>query len=164
MRRALWVLLLAAGCSNDNGYAGPPGGDLPAPTNLSYTVTPGGPAAAPTATLLQWDLPTSSAVVIWNVYSRTSTSAAFGLRGTTTSTSFHDRGGPELEYYVTALDEGGLESPGSNIAAWDVRRGTNGATSRTMRWIRSAAFACVTTLPTRNSRNSSFNVGARKLR
>jgi fibronectin type 3 domain-containing protein len=121
MRRALWVFLLAAGCSNDNGYSGPPGGDLPAPTNLSYTVTPGGPAAAPTATLLQWDLPSSSVVVIWNVYSRTSTSESFGLRGTTTSNSFHDQGVPELQYYVTALDEGGFESPASNTVTVDER-------------------------------------------
>ena len=43
MRRALWVLLLAAGCSNDNGYAGPPGGDLPAPTAAIGIAMPLGP-------------------------------------------------------------------------------------------------------------------------
>ena len=120
MRRALWIVLLAAGCSS-NDYVGPPGGNLPAPTNLFYTVTPGGPGTAPTATLLQWDLPSSTGVAVWNVYSRTSTTEAFGLRGTTTSNSFHDRGVPELEYYVTAVDNSGFESPPSNTVTVDER-------------------------------------------
>ena len=121
MRRALWVLLLAAGCSSGDDFVGPPGGSLPAPTNLFYTVTPGGPGAVPTATLLQWDPPSASGVVVWNVYSRTGTSEEFGLRGTTTSNSFHDRGVPELEYFVTAVDNGGFESEGSNTITIDER-------------------------------------------
>jgi hypothetical protein len=121
MRRALWVLLLAAGCSSNDDFVGPPGGALPAPTNLTYTVTPGGPGATPTATLLQWDLPSTGGVVVWNVYSRTGTSGTFGLRGTTTSNSFHDKGVPELQYYVAAVDNGGFESPGSEIITIDER-------------------------------------------
>lgn len=121
MRRALWVLLLAAGCSSNNDFVAPPG-DLPAPTNLSYTVTPGGPGATPTATLLQWDPPpASSSVRAWNVYSRTGTSGNFGLRGTTTSNSFHDKGVPELQYYVTAVDVNGFESAPSATVTVDER-------------------------------------------
>jgi hypothetical protein len=96
-------------------------GSLPAPTNLTYTVTPGGPGSAPTATLLQWDPPSTDGVVVWNVYSRTGTEGAFGLRGTTTSNSFHDKGVPELQYYVTAVDNGGFESEGSEIITVDER-------------------------------------------
>jgi hypothetical protein len=120
MRRALWVILLVAGCSSTNDFVGP-GGNLPAPTNLFYTVTPGGPGAVPTATLLEWDPPTVAGVTVWNVYSRTGSSGTFGLRGTTTSTTFHDRGVPELEYYVTAVDNAGFESPPSNTITIDER-------------------------------------------
>jgi hypothetical protein len=83
-------------------------------------VTPGGPGIGPTATLLQWD-PPSGDVAVWNVYSRTSSSESFGLRATTTSNSFHDNGVPELEYYVTAVDQGGFESDASNIVTIDER-------------------------------------------
>jgi len=120
MRRALWVFLLAAGCSSNNDFVGP-GSNLPAPTNLFYTVTPGGPGAVPTATLLEWDPPSVEGVAVWNVYSRTGSSGTFGLRGTTTSNSFHDRGVPELEYYVTAVDNGGFESQPSNTITIDER-------------------------------------------
>ena len=130
MRRALWVVLLAAGCSNNNNAVGP-GGDMPAPTNLTYTVTPGGPGSAPTATLLQWDPPSTSGVSLWNVYSRTNSSDSFGLRGTTTSNSFHDNGVPELEYYVTAIDDAGMESPPSNTVTIDERLTLNAPASLT---------------------------------
>jgi hypothetical protein len=120
MRRALWVVLLVAGCSSNTDVGGP-GGNLPAPTNLFYTVTPGGPGAVPTATLLEWDPPSVEGVAVWNVYSRTGASGTFGLRATTTSNSFHDRGVPELEYYVTAVDNAGFESEPSNTITIDER-------------------------------------------
>jgi hypothetical protein len=121
MRRALWVLVLAAGCGSGDGYGPPANATLSPPTNVFYVVTPGGPGTAPTATLLQWDPPSTSGVVVWNVYSRTGTADAFGLRGTTTSNTFHDKGVPELQYYVTAVDNAGFESEGSEIITIDER-------------------------------------------
>lgn len=120
MKRALWVLLLAAGCSSDDGYGPPPGGLAP-PTGLSYTVTSGGPDFGPSATLLEWDVPDDPAVNAWNVYSRTGTSGSFGLRATTTSNTFHDRGVPEAQYFVTAVDVNGFESAASATVTIDER-------------------------------------------
>jgi hypothetical protein len=57
----------------------------------------------------------------YRVYSRPSTGAAYGLRGTTTSTTFHDDGYPALEYYVTAVATGGGESAASNAVTVDER-------------------------------------------
>jgi hypothetical protein len=123
MRR--WSLVLAAllaACINEsspNGGGG--GGPLPVPTGLRYEVTPGGPGIVPVATLLEWDLVDDPVVVVWNVYSRTTTSDGWGLRGTTTSPSFHDYGVPELEYYVTSVDVDGFESSPSGSVRIDER-------------------------------------------
>jgi hypothetical protein len=120
MKRALWVLLLAAACSNENQF-GPGNGNLAPPTGLFYSVTSGGPDAAPAATLLEWDVPDDPNVNAWNIYSRTGTSGSFGLRATTTSNTFHDRGVPEAQYYVTAVDVNGFESAPSQTVTIDER-------------------------------------------
>jgi hypothetical protein len=119
-RRLSLVLVLLAACTTTNVVA-PGGGTLPPPTNLFYDVTSGGPATIPVATLLEWDPVTDGSVNVWNVYSRSNTSQAFVLRGTTTSSSFHDQGVPELQYYVTAVDFDGFESVGSNVVTVDER-------------------------------------------
>lgn len=121
MKRLLVALALATGCTTSENV-GPPGGSpLPPPENLRYTVTPGGPGNAPVATLLEWDLDPDPSIQVWNVYSRSGSSGTFGLRGTTTSNTFHDRGVPELQYYVTAVDAGGFESPPSETVTVDER-------------------------------------------
>ena len=113
------ALVLLAGCTSYTGA--PPAGILPPPTGLFYEVTPGGPGNVPAATLLQWDLTSDPQLSAWDVYSRTSTSEPFSLRGTTTSNSFHDQGVPEVEYYVTAVDLSGSESLPSNTVTIDER-------------------------------------------
>lgn len=116
------VALGAVACTSDNGFVpGPGGGSLPAPTNLAYEVTPGGPGNVPVATLLSWDLSGDPAIAAWNVYSRTTQTESWGLRGTTTSATFHDLGVPELQYYVTAVDGAGFESEPSNVVTIDER-------------------------------------------
>ena len=60
-------------------------------------------------------------LAVWHVYSRGSTAEAFGLRGSTTSNSFHDNGPPDLQYYVTAEDLNGFESAPSPTVTIDER-------------------------------------------
>jgi len=57
----------------------------------------------------------------YRVYSRASSTSTFGLRGTTTSITFHDDGYPHLEYYVTAVSVDGGESDASNSIVVDER-------------------------------------------
>jgi len=122
MRRfllALPVLVLMA-CSGDDPVFGG-GGTVAAPQNLFYVVEPNGTGASPTGVLLRWDDDSDPDLAVWHVYSRGSTSGTFGLRGSTTSNSFHDQGVPHLEYYVTAEDRDGFESGPSNVITVDER-------------------------------------------
>lgn len=121
MRRALSAILTlaAAACTSDLPAGG--GTLLEAPTNLTYRLEPSGVAGEPLGIVLSWDVPDDPAVQRWNVYSRRSTTAPFDLRATTTSPSFHDRGIPDLDYRVTAVDAGGFESVPSNVVTIDSR-------------------------------------------
>jgi hypothetical protein len=78
----------------------PMGVDPNAPTNLSYQLIESG------GVLLSWTAPASGRAVAFDVYGRPNTSAAWDLRATTTSPSFHDLV-PELQYYVVANDDQG---------------------------------------------------------
>jgi len=91
------------------------------PQHLIYTVEPSGTPGAPSGVLLQWDFDSDPNLEVWHVYSRGSTAAAFRLRGSTTSNSFHDEGIPHLEYYVTAEDVDGAETLPSNVVLVDER-------------------------------------------
>lgn len=115
------IALAAAACTE--GLAPPDGGSglVDPPQNLRYTVTSGGPESGPVATLLEWDPQSNPSLAAYNIYSRTTTTSAWKLRGTTTSFSFHDTGVPDLEYYVAALDLDGFESDGSNVVTVDER-------------------------------------------
>lgn len=121
----LWALSLlsisAAACTTD-GY-GPGGGSslVDPPQNVRYSVTSGGPASGPVATLLEWDPDNNPSLAAYNIYSRPTTNGSWNLRGTTTSFSFHDTGVPDLQYYVSAVDVDGFESDGSNIVTVDER-------------------------------------------
>ena len=94
---------------------------LPAPSNLSYQLEPSGDPAVPSGILLRWDAVDDADLASYRVYSRVSSSESFGLRGTTTSTTFHDNGYPHLEYYVTAVSIDGGESGASNAVVVDER-------------------------------------------
>lgn len=94
---------------------------LPAPSNLSYQLEPSGDPAVPSGILLRWDAVDDADLASYRVYSRPSSSESYGLRGTTTSTTFHDNGYPHLEYYVTAVSIDGGESGASNAVVVDER-------------------------------------------
>ena len=103
------VLIGAAGC-DPSSLIGPGGGQVSAPRNLSYTVEPTGDPDTPVGLVLRWDDDGNPDLAVWHVYSRGHQGDAFGLRGSTTSNSFHDAGIPHLEYHVTAESIDGDES------------------------------------------------------
>lgn len=92
-----------------------------APTGLTYQLEPSGDPYHPNGLILRWDADSDPNIAVYNVYSRASTNDAFGLRGSTTSPSFHDDGTPHLEYYVTAEGQGGTESSPSSSVLIDER-------------------------------------------
>ncbi len=120
--RAMLVLataaLAATGCYDEVIYVD----DAPAaPTGLFYELEPTGDPLLPRGVLLRWDASADPNVAIYHVYSRATGSGAFGLRGSTTSPSFHDDGQPHVEYYVTAESDGGGESDASASVVIDER-------------------------------------------
>jgi len=122
MRAAVLVpltLMTLVAC-DPNGVLGS-GDDVAAPRNLTYTVDPSGDPGAPSGLTLRWDDDGDPDLAVWHVYSRARSGDAFGLRGSTTSTSFHDAGIPHLEYYVTAESVDGVESGPSPIVVVDER-------------------------------------------
>jgi hypothetical protein len=124
MRRTLLAtsLLVAAavatsGCVDDIIGVGIPD----APTGLYYQLEPSGDPDAPRGIVLRWDAVNDPNLDVYNVYSRGSANGAWGLRGSTTSTSFHDEGIPHLQYYVTAVTVDGAESDPSDFVEVDER-------------------------------------------
>jgi hypothetical protein len=114
------VLLLALACQPS--VIGPGSGTGPStPANLSYELEPSGDPNRPLGILLFWDDVTDANLASYRVYSRASTSGSFGLRGETTSNTFHDNGVPHLQYLVTAVDDNGVESGSSNAITVDER-------------------------------------------
>src|SRR5438874_1073827 len=102
MKRAVVLLVVAlAGCEV-NGATGPT--DPTAPTNLSFQLQPSGDPNLPLGVLLTWIAPSNGRAASYDVYGR-SANTGWLLRATTTSTSFHDTGTPQSQYYVVALDD-----------------------------------------------------------
>jgi hypothetical protein len=93
----------------------------PAPTGLTYQLEPSGDPDRPRGIVLRWDVVDHPALAQYNVYSRPSSSAEWGLRGSTSSPSFHDNGMPHLEYFVTSANADGDESEGSASILVDER-------------------------------------------
>lgn len=91
------------------------------PTNLTYELEPSGDPNQPLGILLVWDDVPDVDLASYRVYSRGSSSGSFGLRGETTSNSFHDNGVPHLQYFVTAVDDNGTEGDASNLITVDER-------------------------------------------
>lgn len=122
--RLVWagaaVLTLAACDTYTTDIGGPPVDILP-PATLYYQVEPIGTGTMPSGLLLSWPDDGDPNLAVWHVYSRGSTSDPFGLRGSTTSNSFHDNGPPDLQYYVTAEDLYGYESLPSPTVTIDER-------------------------------------------
>jgi len=119
MRYLLSLLVLVAVACRSELVA--PGGGPSTPANLTYQLEPSGDPNRPLGILLIWDDVTDANLANYRVYSRASTSAAFGLRGATTSNTFHDNGVPDLQYVVTAVDANGGESGYSNAITVDER-------------------------------------------
>jgi hypothetical protein len=121
MRSRLLVLvalaLAATACENKTLFLSA----LPAPANLAYQLEPSGDPNQPAGILLVWDDETDPALASYRIYSRGSTSSSWGLRGETTSNTFHDNGVPHLQYYVTAVDVDGNESDPSAAVTVDER-------------------------------------------
>ena len=119
MRYVLSLLVLAAvACRNELVT---PGSGPSTPANLTYELEPSGDPNRPLGILLIWDDVTDANLANYRVYSRASSSEAFGLRGETTSNTFHDNGVPHLQYLVTAVDLDGVESGNSNVITVDER-------------------------------------------
>lgn len=112
MRRAMGMLLMvsAAVSASCTDYLTDEGLAPAAPTGLYYQLEPSGDPDAPSGVILHWDASPDPDIAVYHVYGRSSGSGSFGLRGSTTSNSFHDNGQPQLEYYATAESQGGLES------------------------------------------------------
>lgn len=120
MRVLLSLALLAIVACQPSALA--PGGTGPSrPANLSYQLEPSGDPNRPLGILLVWDAVTDANLASYRVYSRATTTGSFALRGETTSNTFHDNGVPDLEYMVTAVDNSGAESGGSNVVTVDER-------------------------------------------
>src|SRR2546423_8074820 len=122
MRRALTYSLLVAvsaiGCRQELVA---PGGGPSTPANLTYELEPSGDPSRPFGILLFGDDVTDANLASYRIYSRCSGSGSFGLRGETSSNSFHDNGVPHLEYLVTAVDVNSRESNSSNVITVDER-------------------------------------------
>jgi len=111
VRYPLLLLALAAPACKDVLVDG---GTRPStPANVGYALEPSGDPAQPLGILLFWDDVPDGDLAAYRVYSRGSTSGSFGLRGETSSNTFHDNGVPHLQYFVTAIDDAGNESGGS---------------------------------------------------
>jgi hypothetical protein len=105
--RKLAMLLMAglAACHIDGG---PERIDPTAPTNLDFQLAPSGDPNVPLGILLAWDPPSNGRASVFDVYGRSSGSG-WVRRATTTSTTFHDVGIPQQQYYVVAFDDQGRE-------------------------------------------------------
>jgi hypothetical protein len=113
------VLLVAVACQPS--VVGPGGGVPSTPANLAYELEPSGDPNRPLGILLMWDDVTDANLASYRVYSRSSSGGSYGLRGETSSNTFHDNGVPHLDYYVTAVNDNGEESGGSNVITVDER-------------------------------------------
>jgi len=123
MRRALRfsALLLALTAVACREGLLDPGVGPSTPGNLGYELEPSGDPNRPLGILLFWDNVSDPDLATYRIYSRGSSSGSFGLRGETSSNTFHDNGVPHLEYFVTALDASGRESDGGNVVTVDER-------------------------------------------
>ena len=120
--RVLLSLVLVTIVACHSALVEPGGGSGPStPANLTYELEPSGDPNRPLGILLIWDDVTDANLAHYRIYSRSSTSGSFALRGETTSNTFHDNGVPHLQYMVSAVDDNGVEGGGSNVVTVDER-------------------------------------------
>lgn len=119
MRSLMSLLLLAAVACQESLVD--PGSAPSTPANLTYELEPSGDPNRPLGILLIWDDIPDADLASYRVYSRASTSGSFGLRGETSSNTFHDNGVPHLQYLVSAVNDQGVESGSSNVITVDER-------------------------------------------
>jgi hypothetical protein len=112
----LAVSLVAIGC--ETTFIGTPG--LLAPrANLRYALDPSGDPDRPAGILLAWDDVSDPALDSYRVYSRGSTGGSYGLRGETSSNTFHDNGVPHLQYFVSPWTRTATSDPSSVVTVDD---------------------------------------------
>lgn len=99
------------------------GTDPDAPANVTYELLPSGDPNTPAGVLLTWDVPRSGRANAFNVYGRQTNGGGWVLRATTTSSTFHDAGSPEAQYYVATRDANGNEIAQSNVVTVDLVSG-----------------------------------------
>jgi hypothetical protein len=117
MKRLAVVLFAAlAACDVTNSTAPT---DPSAPANLTFQLQPSGDPNVPLGIVLTWDPPTNGRAAAFDVFGR-SNSTGWIRRATTTSTSFHDLGIPQQQYYVVALDEAGNQMGQSGTVTVDL--------------------------------------------
>jgi hypothetical protein len=113
-------LLLVATVACDEHLVDP--GTVPStPANLTYELEPSGDPDRPLGILLIWDDVPDADLGSYRVYSRAASGGQYGLRGETSSNTFHDNGVPHLRYFVTAVSDRGLEGGSSNVITVDER-------------------------------------------
>jgi hypothetical protein len=118
MRRIAVGLLVALAVVACDDPLAPP---VQTPQNLGYELEPSGDPDLPLGILLFWDAVQDGNLEVYRIYSRPDNAAGFGLRGETTSNTFHDGGQPDLEYYVVSVNVDGVESPPSDAVVVDER-------------------------------------------
>src|SRR3954463_5367720 len=99
MRKLALLLLIGLAACNIDGGTAPINPDEP--THLGFQLAPSGDPNVPLGILLSWDPPANGRAAVFDVYGR-SNSTGWVRRATTTSTTFHDAGVPQSEYYVVA--------------------------------------------------------------
>lgn len=102
---AVLMLVALAACDIDGGTAPI---DPDEPTNLIFRLMPSGDPNVPLGIILSWDAPSNNRAAVFDVYGRSS-GTGWIRRATTTSTTFHDAGIPQSQYYVVAYDDNGAE-------------------------------------------------------
>ena len=117
MRKLALLLLVGLAACNIDGGTGPV--DPTAPRNLSFQLTPSGDPNVPLGILLSWDPPSNGRAVVFDVYGRSS-GTGWIRRATTTSSTFHDAGVPQSQYYVVAFDDQGQEMGQSETIVVDL--------------------------------------------
>ncbi|HET9425415.1 MAG TPA: hypothetical protein VFO55_08595 [Gemmatimonadaceae bacterium] len=116
MKKLAMLLLIGLAACEFDGTAPLDPND---PTNLSFQLTPSGDPNVPLGIVLSWDPPSNGRAAVFDVYGR-SNNTGWLRRATTTSTSFHDAGVPQSQYYVVALDEQGQELGRTNTITVDL--------------------------------------------
>lgn len=117
MRRLFVIALAAVACNGDDALAPL----LTPPQNFYYVLEVSGNPDEPAGVLWRWDPVQSPDLNVYHVYSRPNGSNTYGLRVATTSSTFHDRGIPDFEYFVVAVDVNGVESGRSEVVSVDER-------------------------------------------